>query len=140
MRTSMHVLVLLPALLLASCGGEEDSRVYPASELGREYLIGFGESIRVGPLVLEFTTLAEESRCPMNAGCVWAGNARILVTATRGRSTTVLELNTYSGYPVRATFEGYLVELRRLQPDVPWAPRGPLEEYTATLFVDGASN
>ena len=140
MRRLMHVSVLLPVLLLASCGGEGDSRAYPNSELGREYLIGYGESIHVGALVLEFTTLAEDSRCPMNASCVWAGNARILVTATRGRSTTVVELNTYSGYPVRATFEGYLVELRRLQPDIPWAPRGPLEEYTATVFVDGASH
>jgi hypothetical protein len=140
MRTSMRVLVLLPALVLASCGGEEEPRAYPASELGQEYLVGFGETIHVGTLALEFTTLAEESRCPLNAYCLWAGNARILVTVTRGRSTAVLELNTYPGYPVRATFEGYLIELRRLQPDIPWTPRGPLQEYTATVFVDGASN
>ncbi len=63
---------------------------------------------------------------------MWAGNARILVTATLGRTTDVLELNTYPSYQVRAIFEGYLIELRRLQPDIPWSPRGPLAEYTAT--------
>lgn len=138
MRTFIRVWVLLPVLVLASCGGEGEPRAYPTSELGREYLIGFGETIHVGALELEFTTLAEDSRCPLNATCVWAGNARILVTATRGRTTSVLELNTYPGYPARATFEGYLIELRRLQPDIPWSPRGPLQEYTATVFVDGA--
>ena len=144
MRTFIRVMALLPALILGSCGGGGDGEgqgPLPASVLGREYLIGFGETIHVGSLALEFTAaLAEESRCPLNATCVWAGNARILVTATLGRTTGVLELNTYPNYQVRANFEGYLIELRRLQPDVPWMPRGPLEEYTATVFVDRASN
>jgi len=143
MNTIIRVLALLPALLLGSCGGgggDADQPAVPVALLGQEYLIGFGETIRVGPLALEFTTLAEESRCPLNATCVWGGNARILLTATLGRTTDVLELNTYSGYQVRATFDGYLIELRRLQPDIPWAPRGPLAEYTATVFVNRASN
>jgi len=145
MRTFIRVLALLPVLVLGSCGGgggdgDSEQGPLPASVLGQEYLIGFGETIHVGSLALEFTTLAEESRCPLNANCVWAGNARILVTATLGRTTGVLELNTYANYQVRATFEGYLIELRRLQPDIPWMPRGPLEEYTATVFVDRASN
>lgn len=146
MRTFIRVLVLLPALVLVSCRGDGDGEgegeqpALPDALLGQEYLIGFGETIHVGSLALEFTTLAEESRCPLNATCVWAGNARILVTATRGHTTEVLELNTYPSYQVRATFDGYLIELRRLQPDIPWSPRGPLSEYTATVFVNRASN
>jgi hypothetical protein len=142
MRAFIRVLLLLPVLVLGSCGGGGDSEQgpLPASVLGREYLIGFGETIHVGSLALEFTTLAEESRCPLNANCVWAGNARILVTASLGPTTEVMELNTYQGYQVRASFQGYLIELRRLQPDFPWAPRGPLSEYMATVFVDRASN
>jgi hypothetical protein len=141
MRAFIRVMVLLPALVLGSCGGGGDGEQGPVpASVGQEYLIGFGETIHVGSLALEFTTLAEESRCPLNATCVWAGNARILVTAMVGRTTEVVELNTYPGYPVRATVEGYLIELRRLQPDVPWAPRGPLSEYTATLFVDRVNN
>jgi hypothetical protein len=130
MRAFIRVLLLLPVLVLGSCGGGGDSEQgpLPASVLGKEYLIGFGETIHIGSLALEFTTLAEESRCPLNANCVWAGNARILVTATMGGTTGVLELNTYPNYQVRANFEGYLIELRRLQPDIPWMPRGPLSE------------
>ena len=140
MSTFIRVMVLLPALALGSCGGGEgDQGPVPSSVVRGEYLIGFGETIHAGSLALEFTTLADESRCPLNATCVWAGNARILVTATLGRATQVVELNTYSGYQVRVTFEGYLIELRRLQPDIPWSPRGPLSEYVATVFVDRAS-
>ncbi len=140
MRTFIRVLVLLPALVLGSCGGDGEQVSLPASVLGEEYLIGFGETIHVGSLTLEFTTLAEESRCPLNATCVWAGNARILLTATLNHTTGVMELNTYSGYQVSAVFEGYRIELRRLQPDIPWMPRGPSAEYTATVFVDRANN
>jgi hypothetical protein len=142
MHEFIRVLLLLSALVLGSCGGGGDAEQgpLPASVLGQEYLIGFGETIRIGSLALEFTTLAEESRCPLNANCVWAGNARILVTATMGPTTEVMELNTYPSYQVRAAFQGYLIELRRLQPDFPWAPRGPLSEYTATVYVDRASN
>lgn len=139
MSTFIRVLMLLPALLVGSCGGGEGEQgPVPASSLGKEYLVGFGETIHVGSLTLEFTTV-EESRCPLNATCVWSGNARILLTATLGRATQVVELNTYPDYQVRTTFEGYLLELRRLQPDIPWSPRGPLEEYVATVFVDRAS-
>lgn len=137
MRYHNHLLALLPALVLVSCG-EGDSNNLPASgELGREYLIGFGETIRVDALSLEFTTLAEESRCPASATCVWEGNARILLTLTRGRSTSVVELNTSHRFPSVAVFEGYFVELRNLDP-YPATFAVPLpQNYTATVFVDG---
>jgi hypothetical protein len=142
MRTIFRVAMLLPGLLLAACGGDDEAEpaVMTASlpPGGQEYLVRFGETVRVGPLSLEFTTLAEEGRCPLNATCVWQGNAKILVTASQGRSRSVLELNTFSGHAVSGAFEGYRIELRRLQPDIPWSPRGPPGEYTATLFVEHA--
>ena len=67
MRTFIRVLTLLPALVLGSCGGGGDGEgqgPLPASVLGQEYLIGFGETIHVGALALEFTTLAEEGAMP----------------------------------------------------------------------------
>lgn len=135
-------LVLLPILLLAGCGsdgGETDTRIaVPSSPVGHEYLLGFGETIRVSDLLLEFTTLAEDSRCPASAMCVWEGNARVLVTATRGKTTTVLGLNSNPQFPVRAEFEGYVIELRNVDP-YPATPQLPrAQDYTLTLFVDVA--
>jgi hypothetical protein len=125
-------------LALASCGGDGDSSKMPtSSQLGQDSLIGFGETIHVDMLTLEFTTLAEESRCPTSVVCVWEGNARILVTATRGNATAVLELNTSSRFPTSAVFEGYSIQLRKLDP-YPATPSTPNpQRYTATVLVDG---
>ena len=144
----MHGGLLIVASLLtlgtAGCGGGDTNDVgeelaFPANVLlGQEYLLGFGESVRFGTLRLEFTTLAEDGRCPYNASCIWEGNARILLTAERGGATTVLELNTHPHYSTSATFEGYVIELRHLSPD-PWMPRPAADRYVATLFVDYAT-
>jgi hypothetical protein len=34
-------------------------------------------------------------------------------------------------------FAGHVIELIDLAPNFPHAPRGPLDEYVATLVVDG---
>jgi hypothetical protein len=135
-RSLTKLLVLLP-MMLAACGSDEGAPVAmsAAVPLAQEYVLGFGETIHVAGLSLEFTTLAEESRCPTSVTCVWEGNARVLVTATRGGVTTVLELNSNPRFPVRAVFEGYVVELRSVDP-YPATPAPPrAQDYTITLFV-----
>jgi hypothetical protein len=136
MRYRGSLLALL--LALVSCGGDGDSSKMPASSrLGQESLMGFGETIHVDMLTLEFTTLVDDSRCPTSVVCVWEGNASILVTVTRGNATAVLELNTNSRLPTSAVFESYYIQLRKLDP-YPATPSTPNpQRYTATLFVDG---
>ena len=142
MRTLRKLLlVLLPSVVLAACGSDKnESRAYPAAAAaGQEYVVGFGETIRIEGLSLEFTTLAEESRCPASATCVWEGNARVLITDTRGRATAVLELNSNPRFPVRATFEGYVIELRSVDPYPATFPLPPAQDFTVTLFVEAAA-
>lgn len=43
------------------------------------YAVPFDVPVRVGDLVVTPKKLVEDSRCPMNARCVWAG--RVVVTA-----------------------------------------------------------
>lgn len=137
-RPFRKLLFLLPTVMLASCGSDSaESDAMPASvPPGQEYVVGFGETIRVGTLLLEFTTLAEDSRCPASVMCAWAGNVRVLITATRGRATTVLELNLNPQFPIRAVFEGYVIELRGADPYPATPGRSPAQYYTLTLFVD----
>lgn len=139
---SLPVTLLLT--MLAACGGSEDSPDPPAARaaapLGPEYVLGFGESVQIDrDLTIEFTSLVEDSRCPLNANCVWAGNARILLTATLPRDVISIELNTSSG-PTRSLFDAYGVELRKLEPHPVANPQtagapAPASAYEATLFV-----
>ena len=137
-RSLTKLSVLLPAVMLAACGsdGREPDAISATVTPAQEYVVGFGETIHIAGLSLEFTTLAEESRCPTSVTCVWEGNARVLVTATRGSATTVLELNSNPRFSVRAVFEGYVIELRSVDP-YPATPTPPrAQDYTVTLFVD----
>ena len=137
---SLTVLLVSFSTLLAGCGSDDGGPdASPASPLGQEFVLGFDETIHVGKLSLEFTTLAEESRCPASANCVWQGNASILVTATRGRAMSVLQLNTNPQFPVRAVFEGYAIELRSVDPYPMTTALPNVQDYEATLFVDVAA-
>ena len=40
---------------------------------------GFGQTANVGPLLVRPISLVEDSRCPINARCVWAG--RLVIKA-----------------------------------------------------------
>ncbi|WP_379487672.1 hypothetical protein [Novosphingobium soli] len=71
-----------------------------------------GQTVRVeGPLVTPLEVL-EDSRCPMNARCVWAGQVRLRVRIESGRGG-VLELT--SGKP--ATVADGTLELVDVRPD-----------------------
>jgi hypothetical protein len=128
------------ALLLAGCGGSGDSERDPLSrspELGQEFVLAYGDSIRIEELFLRFTAVSDDSRCPINGICTWEGNARIMVSAMRGDNIAVLELNTHPDRQIVQFFAGYTIELRDLQP-YPFAPlQIHLATYKATLVVDG---
>jgi hypothetical protein len=140
MRNLLRAIVLLPALALVACdGGGDDDQGAPAAQLGEAFELRYGQSIDVGPITLKFIAVAEESRCPMNAMCVaaWEGNARIQLLATSGRASEIIELNTNPMFDTVVVFDEHFIELQDLAPEFPWMPRGPLEQYSATLLVDG---
>ena len=115
----MRPLLFVPiaALLFAGCGGSEGSDTDPMSrtpELGREFVLAYGDSVRIEDLFLKFTAVTEDSRCPINGICLTEGNARIMVSALRGDDVAVLELNTHPDRQVMQYFAGYSIELRDL--------------------------
>lgn len=72
-----------------------------------------GETVRVdGPRITPLEVL-EDSRCPMNARCVWAGQVRLKVRLQLGSGNRELELT--SNKPVQVA-DGSL-ELVEVQPD-----------------------
>ncbi len=71
-------------------------------------LARLGEATRVGALVVTPLAVVEDSRCPINARCVWAGRA-IVRTAVAGPSwretlnLTLGERITMNGVPLALT-------------------------------------
>ena len=141
MRT---LLTLLSGALLTSCGGGKADPVAQPLEVlaGADYAIGYGETVQVdGGLSLEFTTLAEESRCPVDVSCIWEGNARILMTWRSPRGEGAFELNTHPNLQTSARVDSQSVTLRKLEPypgtgAQTGAVSAPGSGYEATVFVD----
>ncbi|MFM7349425.1 MAG: hypothetical protein ACKO01_08035 [Erythrobacter sp.] len=80
----MHLPRLLaPALLAAALGG---CAIIPnaapprTTALAPGSAVALGQSVRVGSVIATPLAVVEDSRCPINARCVWAGR---LVVKTR---------------------------------------------------------
>jgi predicted small lipoprotein YifL len=100
-------------------------------------------------LTLDFAEVVNDSRCPRSANgitiaCVWAGEATIVVSTTRGGVTSRLQLvipgltdnaaqlpDNPKNYTV---FEGYKIQLASLEPQPTVDGQKP-GEYTVTLLV-----
>ncbi len=90
--------------------------------------------IAKGKVSIRFTELIEDSRCPTDTNCVWAGNAKIKVrVAGYGRSQE-LTMDT-NGPHQGATAEGYSIKLVSLTPSPRSNIRINRNGYTATFEV-----
>ncbi len=79
MRTALIAMTMVPALAIAGCATYRDAPIVDAEIVRSDGLAAIGEATRVGTLVVTPQHLVEDSRCPMNARCIWAG--RVVVTA-----------------------------------------------------------
>ena len=99
--------------------------------LGREFTLRPGESatIESTDLVVSFEKVAEDSRCPADAVCVWAGDAVVVLKV--GEAS--LELRSTSA--PESVVGTYRVRLERVEPYVYSGRPIPPEAYRAVLRV-----
>ena len=62
----------IAALSLAAC-----ATVPTAATVRTDGLATIGQSTQIGPFVVTPRAVIEDSRCPINARCVWAGRLRL---------------------------------------------------------------
>ena len=125
---------------LAGCGHAEAQPVH--FDLDQPFTLGGGQeaTIRGENLLVRFTDVLEDSRCPKAVECFWTGQARVAVDVQPdgGEPTTVqFNTNPAPGQNVQvATVNGYAVALRALDP-FPQTPDESieLEDYRVTLLV-----
>jgi hypothetical protein len=72
----MKAFSLFAPALLSACAVVPRPDSTPPQPAG--YAVPIGVAVRVGDLSVTPTRVVEDSRCPMNARCVWAG--RVVVT------------------------------------------------------------
>ena len=69
-----------------------------------------------GGINIKFVELVDDSRCPRDTNCIWAGNAKIKVRVTKNGRSKDIELNT-NLEPKDVVFAGYSFRLVGLTPE-----------------------
>jgi hypothetical protein len=86
-------------------------------------------------LKIKFVEVMEDSRCPADAQCIWAGNAKIKIEVTSRRlGTKTFEINTTSG-PQGDQFEGWAINLESLSPVPTQHGKPAAKSYTAKFTI-----
>jgi hypothetical protein len=108
------------------------------ARLGREFRLRArhqvtlkGEGLRI-----KFVEVMEDSRCPADVKCVWAGNAAVrLDVSIRGRGSKSPTLNTTGNSPP-FDYRGYKIRLVELSPYPRSDRKIAAGDYVVTLLVN----
>lgn len=131
--------------IVASAGCMTPSQPMPAGgvsptiqvQTDRQFdLMAYQEAVVEGTsLRIRFNTVSNESRCPSDVQCVWAGNAIVSLTLTSsGNQSGSATLNTTLD-PKFADYAGYRITLVSLKPYPKSGSNIPTADYAATLEV-----
>jgi hypothetical protein len=91
-----------------------------ASSHGREQSVSIGvhheTAVPRAGFKIKFAEMVEDSRCPADVNCVWAGNAKVKIEVRRGRRLAkTFELNSTTA-PNVIKYNGYEIKLKELTP------------------------
>ena len=106
--------------------------------IDKEFSLGIGQTVNIEgeKLVIKFKAVLEDSRCPVNVVCVWAGNGKVdfEILDIDGQNKTVI-LNTEEE-PREITLKGHKLKLISLNPPrVDGVSISP-GDYSVTLLVE----
>jgi len=130
-----HRLVkLLLVVTLAACRST-GAPAPRAASLNQEVQLAPGEQVAYGShgLTVEFVRIAEDSRCPTDTTCVWAGEVKVQV-ATRTGGAEAVQHEIKAGE--HATVGAFRVLVVNVQPERLSTREIPQEEYRVTLKVE----
>ena len=121
--------ILVPTILmlvLFSCLESTDPR------LGDEFELAFSQTSQIDNenIVIKFVGVSEDSRCPTNVNCIWAGNAKILLEIFQD----TLSINT-ALEPKNIEVNGYQIELKSVSPYPNGIEAVNIDDYSIGIVV-----
>ena len=131
-------LSILTAFLGASACSDSDGPTQPRGPFSQRVTLRAGQLLRIESAGIEvaFERITIDSRCPITAICIQAGEAKGTFGIRRGRVSSGLfpfELSTL--HPNRAEVEGYRVTLESIAPPSTGQPIPPAD-YVAELLIE----
>lgn len=131
------ILVTLGCVSTSQPGTGTTVPVTTQVQLGQDFTLSAGQSGRVNgtPITVTFDSVGQDSRCPSDVKCVWAGDASLTLTlkSTAGSSLQV-SLHTNLD-PKAADYAGYRIRVTGLTPTPTSGSSIPAASYAVTLQV-----
>ena len=86
-------------------------------------------------IIIKFVSVTEDSRCPVDANCVWAGNAKVHVKVTdRHGGMKMMVMNATMG-PKGDQYNGWAIYLTSLDPPPKSSKKINQRSYTAIFTI-----
>lgn len=141
MKTRLIVFLLLISVIAIKC--EMYDQTVPNGSFGKlkEYEINdtvkidYQDTIKIIPddIIISFDTVLEDSRCPINAMCVWAGRVKIEFTITIDGHSTSLQKEVKEHF----TIGDYYFELVLVNPYPELDSEYTMEDYNIDMLIIG---
>jgi hypothetical protein len=121
--------------LFLAAGCDEKNPIGPTVPVDRPFVLGLGEvsSIEGTAVRMRFEEVTSDSRCPIHAICVWAGDAVVAISLLDGIGSSRHELHTSDASRRSATHRNVRIEVVDLQPYPFSGQPVDLPEYRATF-------
>ncbi|HPG42045.1 MAG TPA: hypothetical protein PLP19_22000 [bacterium] len=132
--------LLIAFLLFNLCN--DDGIINPLPEnhlvLGDTVTVNYGHTLMnmQEHIWLSFDSLLEDSRCPINVLCVWAGNARLGFSFGYLANHYKISLNTFTAFQTDTTLNHYRITLIDVLPVPHTDSSYTANDYKALLVVD----
>jgi len=123
----------LALLLLASACSHAPTT--PSAPIGTPFRIGVGQTVRLQSAGVElgFDEVLEDSRCPADVVCVWAGTAKLKAWLSVNGARRDIELKTFPRQPL--AIDDFTIDVQALEPFPYSNVRIDKRGYVATLVV-----
>ena len=131
----MRYIIFIILLMAASCN-QNTVRVVDVP-LSQKFTLRLGgqASIDNANLFIRFTNVVEDSRCPINARCIWAGNGKIALEIQKLNADKIMATLNTTLQPQIAVYDSYEIQFKQLRPEPVAGSEIKPEDYRATLLV-----
>ena len=107
------------------------------AEIGTENSLYIGESVTIKDhgIKLKFVDVLDDSRCPSDVECIWEGTVSLMINIqydSEDLGNFILNLSNLH----KASFMGYYVQFKELEPYPISTEIIPKNTYCATFIVD----
>ena len=137
-RRAFIPLGVLTAFLAASACSDSDGPTEPRGRFEQRVVLRAGElrAIESEGIEIGFEEITRDSRCPINAICIQAGEARGYFGIGRvGRQVPFIPFELSTLHPRTVEIEGYRVTLESVAPSPTGQPIPP-GDYLAELLIE----